>query len=96
MTTRAFRFQADIDPATGLFSNGAINDEALAEDPITQEIGGTGRLVGPFPIDAKTSPTLFAALNALAVKCDERLTAARSDYMAKVSVADELVSKDLP
>jgi hypothetical protein len=77
MTTRTYRFQADIDPATGLFVSGQVFDEQMAADPITDVVTGTGRLLAPVTLTDQTHPELFDWLNAVAAKADERLTAAR-------------------
>lgn len=87
MTTRASRFQADIDPKTFLFVSGQIYDEVLAVDPVTDVLTGTGRLLPPVTITKDSHPALFDALNAQAVKCDERLAAARAEYLKQVEPA---------
>ncbi len=93
MTTRAYRFQADVD-ANGLFTKGQIFDEQMAVDPITDEVTGTGRLIGPTLIDDKSHAQLFAALNVQALKASDRLADARSkraEEMAKTDVEPVII-----
>ncbi len=93
MAIRAFRFQADIDPVTGLFTKGQMYDEQTAVDPITDEVVGTGRLIGPVEVNDKSHAQLFAALNVQALKASDRLADARAKHVEKLAKQAEELAK---
>lgn len=81
MTIRAFRFQADADPVTGLFVTGQIFDQVASVDPVTDK-PTAGALIGPTDVTSKTHPEIFACLNELADCCAERVKIKRAAYLA--------------
>jgi len=87
MPTRSFRFQCDA--VNGVFASGQLFDEATAPNPITDVVEGTGKLLPPLSITNVSHPTLFAALNAIASKSAERLTAKRAELLAALADLEE-------
>ncbi len=85
MTTRAFRFQADIDPATGLFTVGSMYDQQVVEDLITGEQVGAFSFSDPTLLPATVYPALFAALNEISSKSSERIQEKRAAFLAAKS-----------
>lgn len=93
MTTRAFRFQADVN-SDGIFTTGLIYDQVMTVDPVTDELVG-GALIGPTIVTDETHPGLFDALNAQADEIDVRVQTQRAKYAAaKVALADAVVADE--
>lgn len=91
MTTRAFRFQADVD-ASGQFVSGLLYDQQTVTDAITDVVTGV-TLIGPTILTNQTHPALFISLNALTDKTDERVQIQRDAFLASVKPGDAVVAK---
>jgi len=87
MPTRSFRFQCDA--INGVFASGQLFDEVTAPNPHTDVVEGTGKLLPPLAITNISYPALFAALNAIASKSAERLTAKRAELLEALADLEE-------
>ena len=89
MPTRLYRIQSDA--IDGVLQSLTIFDEVVSQDPVTDEMVGTGNLLPPTVITAASDPELFALLNARGTKTTERVQAHRAKLAdAKREAAAEL------
>lgn len=89
MPTRPYRIQADA--INGAFESITIFDELVAQDPITDEMVGTGNMLPQTVITTADATELFALLNAITAKTAERVQAHRAKLAdAKREAAAEL------
>ncbi len=94
MTIRAFRFQTTTINNAGQFVSGELFDQQTVIDAITDEVVGA-QLIEPTTITSASHPDLFAALNALAGKVDDRIQAKR-DARRVVGPVVEAIEVDNP
>jgi len=87
MSTQIYRFQCDA--KNGVFTSAQIFDETIVQDPVTDEVHGSGNLLSPVTITDASHPALFAALNAIASKSADRLNAKREQLLAALADLEE-------
>lgn len=93
MPTRPARFQGEFNP-DGTTRSFLVYDEITATDPITDAEVGTGNFLAAVPLSAETHPDLFAALDAIGPRADQRVSVLRAKHAAETRA--EVTPEPLP